>query len=223
MACPCGSNILKQRVATHSTPENVYELSFRECDSCQRIGFERLTCANELVSQDVEARARFQQLGQNPAQQWASQVTDSSYRPYKIWITPCRQEVRVCLIRLATQTVALCPEYRLMSKGDDYLVTLFELSRELIKAMGFPAETRLSSTDSAPFELSWGSKPTIVSENMRTVQPTLTGQSEKEEIPTHEQTLTETVEPEPKVEAKKRLETPNSASLIVEDQLDLFG
>lgn len=212
MACPCGSHTLKHRTATHSTPENVYELSFSECAQCTRIGYERLTCSGELVSEDAPARIRFQQLSQNPAQKWANRVAESLYRPYKIWITPDRQEIRVCLIKMDSQTTALCPEYRLVVEGEDYLETLFSLSGELKKALKLPTDTILAATDSAPFELTWGTKPAIITERMQVVPPASAKLTEDEshqetaveatpppepEVPEPQPELTDTPEPEP--------------------------
>lgn len=233
MACPCGSHILKQRVATHSASDAVYELGFRECDRCGRIGYERLSRATEVIGQGTEARAQFQRLSQSPAQKWAPRVNESMYRPYKIWFTPDRQAIRVCLIKLPSRTVALCPEYRLLAEGDDYLETNFALCRQLIKTLGLPDDTRLSATDSAPFELTWGAKPPLIIDRIRTNPPARIKEQTNTDTPPEESakrdpapTPPQCTEPETSNTQPELAETPKptpSQPTGDQHQLDLFA
>ncbi|EAZ97028.1 hypothetical protein MELB17_09288 [Marinobacter sp. ELB17] len=171
MACPCGNHILKHRLARQSIGVTVYELDFRECDSCGRVGFERLTKTGELVGEGPRARGQYQALQDNRALPWEPSVSKSAYHPYKLWFTPNRQAVHVCLLKLDSKAVAICPDYRLLIEGDDYLQTSFELTRQVIGVLKLDAGTRMAVTDSPPFDLTWGTKPAIRFPQLRSEPP----------------------------------------------------
>jgi hypothetical protein len=219
MSCTCGNHAVALRNATHRDASGKHELSFRVCGQCGRLGYERLIHNGQTIAQGVMARQQFQSLQSGPTERWGKLVGQSLYHPYKLWRFPEREPVLVCLIKLEGNAIGLCPEYELCVEGEDYLEVSRSLGQKVREACGCPAGATLTTTDSAPFDLTWGKRPATIRQDDQTPRMKLVHDAGKpEQAP-------EPAYPEPPATTPARAQShpPANHQPTEQDQLDFFG